>query len=86
MDKNSIGGSAEPVCSLDSLEVLVADCGGDTPEIDCRCCSKCCKDSDADCNKDLLMISYNPTWEDRYERVDYTISNGFAIAPKDSKP
>lgn len=86
MDKNDIGGSAGDICLLPGLQVFIADCGGTAPEFACPCCSKCCKDSDAECNKDLLLISYNPTWEDRYERHDYIVSNGLALAPSDSKP
>ena len=86
MDKNSIHGSVQPICDLEGIQMFVADCGGDAPEVDCPCCSMCCKDSEADCNKDLLLISYNPTWEDRYQRDDYTVkSNGLTVAPKDDK-
>lgn len=86
MDKNDLVGSTDAVCTLPSLQVFVADCA--LPEVDCPCCTKCCDDSDADCNKDLLLISYNPTWEDRYEKSDYlsSISNGLGATLDNSKP
>jgi hypothetical protein len=86
MDKNSIGGTAGPVRDLESLQVFVSDCAGNVPEFDCPCCTKCCQDGDADCNKDLQLISYNPTWEDRYERDDHVVSHGFALTPANDKP
>lgn len=87
MDKNSIGGTAGLVCDLTSLQVFVSDCGGTTPEFDCPCCSQCCQDSDVDCNKDMMLISYNPTWEDRYERHDYPVAHGLmALEPTIEEP
>lgn len=86
MDKNDVVGNVGPICELPSLQVFVADCGGDSPEVECPCCSTCCKDSNVDCNKDLVLISYNPTWEDRYERKNYVVSNGLGVTPSNHKP
>jgi hypothetical protein len=79
IDKNSITGTAGPFCDLLNLQVFISDCAGDQPEFECPCCSKCCHDNDAECNKDFFLVSYDPTWEDGYERDQYIFSNGIAL-------
>ena len=43
MENNNLGGSVpNEVCAIAKLADVWADCGGQTPEILCECCSTCC--------------------------------------------
>lgn len=63
LDGNNLTGSAKNVCQSPmglKLDHFVTDCypgknGVDPAEVDCRCCTLCCNDSDPDCN--------NHSWE-----------------------
>jgi hypothetical protein len=81
IDKNNVTGVAGPVCDLENLQIFISDCAGEESEIECPCCSDCCHDDDEECNKDLLVVSYDPTWEDRYQRDTYIFSDGFILKP-----
>lgn len=38
---NFVGSMPQRVCALGTLQALTADCAGETPKIDCDCCTLC---------------------------------------------
>lgn len=56
LDGNSMTGNANAVCNSESVNPthFVADCypgaNGESPEIECRCCTQCCTDDNPSCN------------------------------------
>jgi hypothetical protein len=79
LDRNALRGSLATLCELplfqesavdaNGMQLLTADCGGDTPEVTCECCETCCEDSVEECNAGNYEIaSVNPTWEN-YSRL-----------------
>jgi hypothetical protein len=41
-DNNLVGSMPKEICNL-KLKELVADCLGPNPEVQCSCCTKCCR-------------------------------------------
>jgi hypothetical protein len=41
-----IGEVPKDVCAIETLRDVWADCGGDTPEVVCTCCTTCCPSPD----------------------------------------
>jgi len=69
LDKNDMSGNDDPVCGDNrpgGLSFFVADCD----EMECKCCSKCCKDSEERCN-DLELTA---NFDDTYSREKYVFS------------
>ena len=64
IDKNGITGDAETVCNmLTPPKTFVADCAGESPELNCRCCTICCSDGNSTCNDEVWLDEINPIWE-----------------------
>lgn len=83
LDNNTITGSTTEACALRQLQVFIADCGGDNPEVDCPadCCMQCCHDDLAECNDEHYLAQFDPVWEDSYQRRDYTFSDNLWFVP-----
>jgi hypothetical protein len=77
LDNNTITGDTASACSLEKLQVFIADCGGDNPEVYCPadCCYECCEDDGPACNDDPLLAQFDPIWEDSYQRQVYQFSD-----------
>jgi hypothetical protein len=80
LDGNSMTGNADAICQSDKVNPthFIADCypgtNGERPEIECRCCTQCCTDSDASCNNKQWTSNVDPSWEYGYIRPRYTFS------------
>ena len=49
MENNNIGGNVSTeVCAIPTLTDVWADCGGNAPEVLCKCCTTCCPSADCD--------------------------------------
>jgi hypothetical protein len=78
MDENSMTGSAAAVCGgTNKPAILIVDC----EEIICDCCTKCCADTDDDCNDSDLLANYDPIWENSYQRNYYTFDETITFVP-----
>lgn len=88
LDNNTITGDTAPACGLEKLQVFIADCGGDNPEVDCPadCCYECCEDDGPECNDDPLLAQFDPVWEDAYQRRDYQFSDDISFVPVAGQP
>jgi hypothetical protein len=91
LDKNAISGSLAPLCELPAFNeestatqrngganLLIADCGGEDPEIVCECCTICCSALDQNCNTNTAIPNMDPTWWASYSR-NYFILGDEAI-------
>lgn len=78
----SMSGGLAPLCNrtstLPALEVSSADCFGETPEMECPCCTICCGDgTTADnmgaqaCTSSVYFGAIDPNWKDSFERTEY---------------
>jgi len=73
VENNTITGEPVAICQGgNSVMEFVADCGGDSPEVDCplECCTTCCSD-DMVCNDEALLATFDPVWERSYTRRNY---------------
>jgi hypothetical protein len=79
LDRTSLNGTLEVVCNLPTFkeaqgdsadsELITSDCDS---EIDCKCCTSCCRDDDPDSCKSLDTVSnLSPEWQFRYDRVEF---------------
>jgi hypothetical protein len=72
LNNNSLTGDADGICSKGPfLSEFWADCDETNPEISCKCCSKCCLDTDDDCNQVEELANLDPTWKNSFEREFY---------------
>lgn len=85
LDGNELSGDATIVCNNPAVNTTAfsADCGGETPEISCSCCTICCQDSDPDCNNLDWRINLDGIWEYDFQRVVYSFSQ--EILPSEAK-
>jgi Leucine-rich repeat (LRR) protein len=81
LDGNAITGNAEAICEANTginPKYFTADCypgqNGERPEIDCRCCTTCCIDSDKSCNNYKWTSIVDPVWEYGFLRPNYVFS------------
>ena len=80
LDNNTFTGSTADLCaSWDMIDHFIADCGGDTPELDCKCCTECCDDNGPACNDEDLLAEFNPIWEVGYGRRDYIFGENITV-------
>jgi hypothetical protein len=84
-DKNGLTGTMGPLCRLPTFqlprpmpdlagrELLASDCaqgfGAEAAEIECGCCTSCCRDGDSNCNNNYDIPNLDPTWEASYNRI-----------------
>jgi Leucine-rich repeat (LRR) protein len=81
---------------LAKLVVIMADCTRpeDNPdpndneiadsEVDCPCCTLCCKDSDSQndaCNNNEWYGEMDPIWDNKYTRMAYIFNEGDIVFP-----
>jgi len=81
LDGNSITGNADVICEASTgikPTLFTSDCypgqQGQTPEIECRCCTTCCTDGDTTCNNFKWTSNVDPVWEYGYLRPNYVFS------------
>jgi len=77
IDGNQITGDLNSICNRDTgffKPIMVADCGGDTPDITCDCCRLCCS-TEQKCHTDDLVPSNDPLWQFGYDRLIYDFGN-----------
>lgn len=80
LDGNSLTGNANAVCDSENVNPahFIADCypgeNGERAEIECRCCTQCCTDSDPNCNDKKWTSNYDPVYEYGYIRPNYTFN------------
>ena len=74
LDGNDLQGDLDSACNQLTVPVMVADCGGDEPQIFCGCCIKCCS-VDQECNDDKLVPSNDPMWQFGYDRPSFVFGN-----------
>lgn len=76
LDRNNFFGSAWPMCGVGmAINEFVADCGvtgSGAKEIECPCCSLCCRDGVEPCYNLEWFGDYNPVWETNYVRERYS--------------
>ena len=78
IDHNSISGTADVICQSSDVRptYFISDCypgqNGQKPEIECRCCSTCCVDTDPTCNTKVWTQEFDPIWENSSVRSSYT--------------
>jgi len=65
LDNNTIVGEAGALCDLE-LKGFVADCGGDSPEFVCPCCTECCQDGE-DCTDEIVLDYLKASYKRHYE-------------------
>uniref|UniRef100_A0A7S2N1H4 L domain-like protein n=1 Tax=Helicotheca tamesis TaxID=374047 RepID=A0A7S2N1H4_9STRA len=81
LDRNSLIGDLDVICREDDpnpADVIIADCGGENPEITCTldtCCYACCSDDDSDCNEQAWHGNKDPIWEASYQRFYYSFDD-----------
>jgi hypothetical protein len=93
IDGNSIRGNADLICETKDIHLshFSADCypgeDGSPPEIKCSCCTKCCLDSDPNCNNFEWTSNYDPSWTYGFVRPSYhfSIQNAPEAFAKDQK-
>lgn len=84
IDQNKLSGSAEAVCKFpQNVEMFIADCQGETAEVDCPCCNVCCSAGNQQCNDDVWLGDSNPIWELGFERpgveLDASASRSYTV-------
>eukprot|EP00565_Helicotheca_tamesis_P004951 CAMPEP_0185741752 /NCGR_PEP_ID=MMETSP1171-20130828/38748_1 /TAXON_ID=374046 /ORGANISM="Helicotheca tamensis, Strain CCMP826" /LENGTH=627 /DNA_ID=CAMNT_0028413737 /DNA_START=41 /DNA_END=1924 /DNA_ORIENTATION=+ len=88
LDDNNLSGDLDFLCPVgdkNPLDYIVADCGGDTPEVNCTlgtCCKVCCSDEEEGCNDKDWLADYDPIWENDYERNYYSFNNELKWVPR----
>eukprot|EP00339_Tiarina_fusa_P013405 CAMPEP_0117061506 /NCGR_PEP_ID=MMETSP0472-20121206/42815_1 /TAXON_ID=693140 ORGANISM="Tiarina fusus, Strain LIS" /NCGR_SAMPLE_ID=MMETSP0472 /ASSEMBLY_ACC=CAM_ASM_000603 /LENGTH=693 /DNA_ID=CAMNT_0004780201 /DNA_START=80 /DNA_END=2161 /DNA_ORIENTATION=+ len=92
IDGNSIHGNANVICERSNSfqpSVFISDCypgeQGQHPEIECRCCTTCCREGDAECNDKTWSSNFDPIWEYGYTRPSYNfnVENAPAMISKE---
>jgi hypothetical protein len=96
LDRNDLSGSLAPLCELpifhqpvgdnDGMELLIADCNGEDPEIECTCCTVCCSDDDPNCHAYTAIPNVDPIWEYNYNRLEFTFGSETSFFATDSLP
>jgi hypothetical protein len=87
LEKNpGLTGDLDPVC--DELSILVrgfVDCGGDNPQIVCKCCGCCDPTDSTDCNLNGsdFLAQYDPHWWSEYHREGYYDFLHYSITDED---
>ena len=72
LDNNTITGSTNFLCGENMPATFIADCLGDSPLVNCSCCTLCCDDEGPECNGKGLLAEFDPTWKDNYQRPSYS--------------
>jgi Leucine-rich repeat (LRR) protein len=93
LDGNDLTGGADAICKAESsgldLAHFIADCypgqEGEAPELECRCCTMCCSDSDPNCNNKKWTANYDPEYQYGFFRPKYTFSLDGATMTQFSK-
>lgn len=85
LDRNDLHGSMAHMCDLpnflepsrdsDGTEFLIADCIGDNPKIDCKCCKICCSDLNPNCHEYTAIPNIDPKWEYNFNRLEFKFGN-----------
>jgi len=88
LDHNSLSGDLDVICYLfdfNPADMIIADCGGENPEITCSlgdCCHTCCSDDDVfGCNDKEWRGNRDPVWEHFYERRYHSFDDEIAWIP-----
>lgn len=95
LDTTNLTGDFEPLCKianlnepndtdLDGKELVAADCGGDNPKVECKCCDICCKGQN--CHDNNHVASLDLIWERRFQRFEFTIGNSTKYPDRDLAP
>jgi hypothetical protein len=77
LDSNEITGNANAICDSPVIKpaAFVADCypgqNGQSPEVECRCCTQCCSDDDPDCNNKTWTRNYDSSYKYGLMRQHY---------------
>lgn len=77
LNANSLTGSAAAICDSPTVQPahFITDCypgqNGEEPEVECRCCTKCCSDDDPACNDKTWTSDYDPSYKYGYTRQQY---------------
>ena len=81
IDDNDLKGNTSDMCNrFDKINYFVADCATNSsegsPEIQCECCTLCCKDENVTCNDEEWLGSHESMWENGYTRWSWTFESG----------
>eukprot|EP00549_Striatella_unipunctata_P018668 CAMPEP_0118683960 /NCGR_PEP_ID=MMETSP0800-20121206/6354_1 /TAXON_ID=210618 ORGANISM="Striatella unipunctata, Strain CCMP2910" /NCGR_SAMPLE_ID=MMETSP0800 /ASSEMBLY_ACC=CAM_ASM_000638 /LENGTH=651 /DNA_ID=CAMNT_0006580565 /DNA_START=15 /DNA_END=1971 /DNA_ORIENTATION=- len=76
LDNNTLMGSLDFMCGSTSLDIMYADCGGSSKEVNCSCCQECCVDSTV-CYDNDFAANQDPIWENGYIRTAFIFDNAF---------
>ncbi|KAL7554015.1 hypothetical protein ACHAWF_017357 [Thalassiosira exigua] len=92
IDDNSLTGNTNEMC-LHKIEHFISDCGKGAvsvaegngtavgaAELDCACCTLCCRDEDTTCNDAEWLGNHAGIWEYGYDRAMWNFEEG-AISP-----
>ena len=72
MDNNTITGTDGNLCAAPK-EAFIADCGGNFPELQCACCTKCCYDGSVDCTADVAIPLLDENYKKHYFDDEETV-------------
>jgi hypothetical protein len=96
LDQNNLEGSVAHMCDLpnflepsrdsDGTEFLIADCFGDNPKIDCKCCKICCGDLNPNCHEYTEIPNIDPKFEYNYNRLEFKFGDETSFFISDVLP
>ena len=84
IDDNEFKGNTSAMCNrLDRINYFVADCASDDAggtEIQCDCCTLCCRDDNVSCNDAEWLGNHESQWESGYTRWEWEFESG-SVSP-----
>jgi hypothetical protein len=84
IDDNNFKGNTSAMCSrLDKINYFVADCASSETtgaEIQCDCCTLCCRDENVTCNDSDWLGNHESMWENGYTRWTWEFESG-SVSP-----
>lgn len=85
IDDNTFSGDADAICARsDTIKFFVADCASDAgieAEIDCECCTLCCRDENTTCNDQEWLGNHEGIWENSYSRWQWDFGAAGTVSP-----